>query len=135
MNHITKVIEVLHVADGIISVCISCCGLHGEWKPCPDCSDTEETGCSTCNKTALEPHPHGGQFPIIRPGFVKEPDTRSWNVFHLVAHEESGPRLRSKDEMQAFIEANHKRIATQHEAANQAIAHAESMRGIAIEHQ
>ena len=137
MAHSTQVVEVLQIADGIVSVCISCCGLHGEWKPCPGCGDKEdaEKGCEQCHRTALEPHPHGGQFPVMRPGFIKDADTRSWNTFHLVAHEEAGPRLRSTDELQAFIDANHQRIAAQHEAAQQSIAHAERLRGSKVEHQ
>lgn len=135
MSHHTQVVEVLQSADGIVSVCISCCGLHGEWKPCPGCGAKEEKGCAACDRTALEPHPLGGMIPVKRPGFVKDPDTRSWNVFHLVVHEPDGTtRLRSTDELQAFLEMNHKRIADQHEAAQQAIAHAESMKGNKVQH-
>lgn len=131
--HITKVIEVLHSADGIVSVCISCCGLHGEWSPCPDCGGCPD-GCKSCLKTALEPHPLGGIVPVIRPGYIKDPDTRSWNQFHLIAHEDTGPRLRTTDELKKFLDENHKRIAAQHEAAQNAITHAEELIGKEVQH-
>jgi hypothetical protein len=132
-NHKTKVIEVLQVADGIVSVCISCCDLHGEWNPCVNCGGCPD-GCLNCLKTALEPHPSGGQFPVVRPGYVKDPDTRSWNTFHIVAQEPTGPRVRTTDELQKFLDDQHERIASQHEAANQAIKHANSLVGQEVKH-
>lgn len=129
-QHTLQIEEVLQVADGIISVCISCCGQRGEWKPCPGCGakPADEQGCDQCKRTFLEPHPLGGQYPATKPGQVKDADTRSWNTFHLAVVGPNGITMRSQADLEAFIAEQQQRIAAQHEGSLQAVQHALTLR-------